>query len=133
MDYAGAFGTFIAVSYVASVAAISADKFASEIGVLDGIPTMLLTLKRVKKGVSGGVTALGLVASFVAALIIGTSALYINVALPIVALIAFSGFFGNLIDSVFGYYEEKGIGNKFTSNFVCSLAGAVACLLILLY
>jgi len=71
-------GAFIAISYVASVAAIAADKFASEIGVLDGTPVMLLTFKKVKKGTSGGVTLFGLAMSFVAALIIGISAFYLT-------------------------------------------------------
>lgn len=124
---------FVAIAYVASVAAIAADKFASEIGVLDGTPTMLLTMKRVKKGMSGGVTVLGLAASAVASLAVGLSVLYITGSFMTVILVTLAGFFGNLIDSVFGYYEEKGIGNKYTSNFMCSLAGAVVCILALTY
>ena len=126
-------GSFIAIAYVASVAAIAADKFASELGVLDGTPTMLLTLKKVKKGTSGGVTAFGLSMSLVAALIIAVSAFYITGSVMTVALVAASGFLGNIVDSIFGYYEEQGIGNKYTSNFLCSLAGVAACLIVLLY
>ena len=58
------------IGFLASLAAITADKFGSEIGVLDGRPTMIFTLKKVRKGTSGGVTALGLFAGLVAALIV---------------------------------------------------------------
>jgi uncharacterized membrane protein len=40
------------------------------------------------------------------------------------------GFFGTLFDSILGYYEEKGVGNKYTSNFFASVAGSVVALLI---
>ena len=46
-------------TFVASVAGITADKFASEFGVLDGDPIMLMTGKKAKKGTSGAVTWLG--------------------------------------------------------------------------
>ena len=35
--------------------------------------------------------------------------------------------FGNFIDSLLGHFEEKRIGNKYTSNLVCSVAGAALC------
>jgi uncharacterized membrane protein len=42
----------------------------------------------------------------------------------------FSGFCGGLVDSLLGYYEEKGIGNKYTSNAICGIAGALIAMLI---
>ena len=122
----------LALAYVASVCAIMADKFASELGVLDGEPRVLLTLKRTKKGASGGVTWAGLCASLVGSAIIGVSAFALGLAWQYAAVAVFSGFFGNLVDSAFGYYEDKGIGNKHTSNFMCSLGGFLMCLLLLL-
>lgn len=116
--------------FICAVAAITADKFASEIGILDGTPISLIGKKTVKKGVSGGVTMVGLAVSLAAALAVGVilvplGGLGFQVGLYFaICAAALSGFLGNLVDSVLGYYEEKGIGNKFTSNFACSLAGA---------
>lgn len=122
---------FIVMLYVASIAAITADKFASEIGVLNGEPLMLLTLKNVKKGCSGGITALGTCASLLASFVISLSVLLWVSSPSIVVVVAISGFLGGIVDSVFGYWEEKGIGNKYTSNFFCAAAGCIICALIL--
>lgn len=126
--------------FICSVAAITADKFASEIGVLGPMPISLISGKRVRKGVSGGVTWLGLTVSALAPLLIGL--ILIPLALTsynigigaylAVAIVTLCGFMGSLVDSFLGYYEEKGIGNKFTSNFLCSIAGAVLGIMIIL-
>ncbi len=135
---------FSVFGFLASVAAITADKFSSEIGVLNGMPRMIFTMKRVKKGTSGGISPLGLfaglVASFLIALLILSvpSQLSLLSASPVSAVkavvgITLAGFVGNLVDSVLGYYEEKGIGNKFSSNFVCGIfAGILAIVLFVL-
>jgi uncharacterized protein (TIGR00297 family) len=115
----------LALSYIASIAAITADKFASEIGVLDGSPISLLQLKRVDKGVSGGVTLLGLGASAFASFIISLSSFVIIKNYVPFLIIFIAGFLGNIVDSLLGYYEEKGIGNKHTTNVACSLSGAL--------
>ena len=130
------------IGFIASVAAITADKFNSEIGVLNGKPRMVFTLKEVRKGTSGGVTWLGTFAGLLAALIIS---LLVFVAAPALAMIkspypfslekslliiTISGFFGSLVDSFFGYYEEKGIGNKFTSNFACGISAGLLAMLL---
>ncbi len=123
--------TALVVAYVASVGAVTADKFASEIGVLDGDPIMLFTLKPARKGVSGAVTWLGLAAGLLASMLIG-AALVFEEGFPIYMLVVIiSGFVGNIVDSALGYFENKGIGNKYTSNFACALAGAVAAVLLL--
>jgi uncharacterized protein (TIGR00297 family) len=123
----------LVLAYVASVCAVTADKFGSELGVLDGEPTMLLTLKRTKKGVSGGVTGIGLLSSLVGSAIIGLSALLFGGGLAGVAIVTLAGFLGSIVDSILGYFEENGIGNKFTSNFFCSVTGLLACLFMLLW
>ncbi|MGC8651901.1 MAG: DUF92 domain-containing protein [Candidatus Micrarchaeia archaeon] len=130
------------VGFMGSVAAITSDKFASEIGVLGPGPRMLLTLKRTKRGTSGGVSLLGLGASAAAATIVALLVLpYMGAlasvdsgieGLAVVISIAIGGFLGNIIDSILGYYEEKGIGNKFSTNFICSMSGAVLAMLIYL-
>ena len=117
------FEEILLLGYIASIASITADKFASEIGVLDGTPIMLLTLKRIKKGTSGGVTVLGLAASFIAALLIALTSFIISPNFVAFIIVLFSGYMGNIIDSLLGYYEEKGFGNKFTTNLACALSG----------
>lgn len=125
--------SFVIISYVASVAAIMADKFSSEIGVLGGKPWMLLTLKKVRQGTSGAVTAFGFGAGLLGSLLIGITLIGTsNYAIALI-VIMISGLVGNTIDSVLGYFEEKGIGNKFTSNFGCSFAGWATSLIMLIF
>jgi uncharacterized protein (TIGR00297 family) len=126
------------VCFIASVAAITADKFASEIGVLGPMPISLITGKRVRKGVSGGITWLGLAVSAIAPIIIAVALLLISRAFlhvgfgAVVVIVVLAGFMGSLVDSFLGYFEEKHIGNKFTSNFMCSVAGVLVAFLIIL-
>ncbi len=117
--------------FIASVAAITADKFASEIGVLGPMPVSLISRRRVRKGISGGVTWLGLAVSALAAVLIGVVLVSLSISYGLsvnpylaIGIVMVCGFSGSLADSVLGYYEEKGIGNKFTSNLVCSIVGA---------
>jgi uncharacterized protein (TIGR00297 family) len=131
------------IGFTASVAAVTADKFASEFGVFGGKPRMIFTFKRVRQGTSGGLSALGLAAgllgSFIISLMImlvayklqsiGTGVYAFSAPLAI-ASISLAGFIGNVIDSIFGYYEEKGIGSKFSTNFICGISGAVAAILL---
>ena len=127
--------------FVASVAAITADKFASEIGVLDGIPISLLGRKAVRKGVSGGVTWVGLLVSAAAPAIVAVVLIPLSIHIAYggltinpylaVAIVVLCGFIGSLVDSVLGYYEEMSLGNKFTSNLACSLVGALIGILLL--
>ena len=114
--------------YVGSLAAITADKFASELGVLGGEPVFLLTMKKVKRGTNGAVTLFGLLMSLDGGLLIGlaTMALFPDVTLWKVVAIGIIGFVGSAIDSVVGVFEERGIGTKATTNAICSLFGAIA-------
>jgi uncharacterized protein (TIGR00297 family) len=122
------------IGFASSVAAITSDKFSSEIGVLDGMPISIISRKRVKKGVSGAVTMLGFGAGLFAALAVGlpfalvflhglmpssTAVYYLYTSLSI----AIGGFFGSFADSIFGYFEDQGSGNKFTSNLICGVFG----------
>ncbi len=124
------------LGFFAAVASVAADKFGSELGVLDGTPVEIFTLKPVKKGVSGGVTAFGLAVGLGAAFLIGLTALpygYYQTGISfgsitglfVMLTIMVSGLFGTITDSMFGYFEERGIGNKYTSNFLCSICGGV--------
>jgi len=111
--------------YIASVASITADKFASEIGVFD-TPRFLWGFQEVKPGTSGAISLLGSLASISGAFFIGIISVYLfNISFPSAFLIGIIGYLGGFADSLFGVLEEKGIGNKFTTNFICSVVGAV--------
>jgi uncharacterized protein (TIGR00297 family) len=117
--------------FICSIAAITSDKFASELGVLSGNPISLETLKPVKPGTSGAVSVFGFLMSLAGAMLLGVSAIIIfNVTPNQAFLIGLAGFFGSLVDSIVGILEEKGIGTKGTTNLICSIAGALAGLLI---
>ena len=113
--------------FIASVAAVTADKFASEIGVLAADnPISLLTLKPVKPGTSGAVSGIGTVASLGGSTVLGVCAMFAFGINPTQALlISLAGFAGCIADSLFGVLEEHGIGTKGTTNFICSLVGAI--------
>ena len=129
--YQGHTNMVLIAAYVASIAAITADKFASEIGILNGRPTMLLTQRPAKKGESGGVTSLGTTASLIGAFLISICMIALNMPILYVVVATVSGFLGSIVDSVFGYFEEHGIGNKYTSNMACAVTGAVITFIIL--
>ena len=138
------FAILFMIGMLAAVAAITADKFNSEIGVLSSrLPRMIFTWRKVKKGTSGGMSALGVVAGILAAFAVALlifivlpqiMAVYVGSFSAIKAMIAITvaGFLGSVVDSILGYYEEKGIGNKFTSNFVCGEAAGIIAIIIFL-
>lgn len=116
------------IPFIASVAAVTADKFASELGVLGkSKPIFLLTFKEVPPGTSGAVSVFGTVMSFAGAAAIGAAAVLIFGIKPSTALvIACAGLLGSIVDSIAGIFEEKGMGSKSTSNLLCSVAGGIA-------
>ena len=114
-------------AYIGSVAAILSDKFASEIGVLGGQPYALPRLNRVKFGTSGAVSLLGTLASWDGGMIIGIAAYFLFPGLTLwdALIISCIGAAGSFADTLAGVLEERGIGNKATTNFICSVVGAV--------
>lgn len=121
LHFTGWFGAFIG-----ALAGATADKFGSELGVLSGKPISLKSLKHVKPGTSGAISALGTLMSFVGALLIGLLAYFFFRFDPIqVFLIALVGFAGALSDTIAGVLEEEGIGNKQTSNLICTIVAAL--------
>ncbi len=140
---------FIA-GFIGSVAAVMSDKFSSELGILDGKPISIVTFKTVKKGQSGGITWVGLIAGAGGAAVIAivASAAYLFLfptsyscpggcgGNPLVLLVCATfvgGFVGTLVDSILGHFEEKGIGNKYTSNFVCSIFGGLVAVMVFFF
>lgn len=113
-------------AYVCAVAAAMSDKFGSELGVFGGQPFSLLKLKQVRIGTSGAVSAYGTFFSFVGALLIGLAAYFLFKFDPVlIFFIAAIGFVGSFIDTIAGVAEEIGIGNKHTSNLMCTFSAAV--------
>lgn len=118
--------------FICSVAAITSDKFASELGVLSKKkPIFLFTLKEVTPGTSGSVSMVGTVMSFAGAILIGAAAvIFFGIKPSSAILIGAAGFVGSLADTLAGIFEEKGFGNKYTSNLICSIVGALLGFLI---
>jgi len=108
------------VMFGSSVAAATADTWATEAGLLSKIPPVsIYTFKRVEKGQSGGITPLGLFSSLLGSSLIGLfwyatfGFLGGREFLFLASIIALSGFSGSLIDSLLGatiqahYYDKE--------------------------
>ena len=122
------------IPYVASIAAVTADKCASELGVMDQNPIFLGTLKRVKPGKSGAISGLGLLLSLAGSFFIGLTAIYLfHISIFVAFAVGIIGFLGGLIDSLFGILEERKIGNKETTNIICSIFGGLLGYLLKLF
>ncbi len=92
--------------YIASIAAVTADTWGTEIGTLwKGKPRSIVTLQKVEPGTSGGVSLQGTFGALTGAMIVTISAVIVNsseFSFPLIALIISSGLIGSLIDSFFG-------------------------------
>ena len=72
-------GDLLVVGIIANYAAVTADTFSSELGILARSEPRLitsLTLRKVPRGTNGGVTAWGLVAGFLGSMIIVTTSFF---------------------------------------------------------
>jgi len=117
--------------YVCAIAAIMADKFASELGVLGGDPISLDGFKHVKPGTSGAISVTGTIMSLAGSAAIGIAALFLFGLTPTTALlIALAGFAGGVVDTLVGVFEEKGFGSKGITNTICSIVGVAIGLMI---
>ena len=112
-------------AYVGSIAAVTADTWATEIGVFSKIvPRNILNFKKVLPGTSGGVTLLGFAGAlfgsfiivFVASLV---TTRYDNVALAVTlfSLIIIAGLLGSVVDSI--------IGATLQAQYRCSICGKI--------
>lgn len=113
--------------FIASISAVTADKFGSEIGVLAAEnPISMIDMKPVKPGTSGAMSSIGTVASLAGSTALAVCAmLAFNINPTQALLVSIAGFIGCLADTFFGVFEERGIGTKGTTNFICSLVGAL--------
>ena len=119
--------TWLFYAFVGSIAAVTADTWATELGILSRTPPRLITTgRRVPIGASGAISLLGTVASLVGASFIGFLAHWLSVLegllsdgfaarhwvwLPLIA--GGSGLLGSFFDSLLGatvqamYYCEE--------------------------
>lgn len=101
------------LAFAAALAAVNADTWATELGVLNPTPPRLITdlRKTVEKGTSGGVSVVGTLAALAGAGLIGilAASLYPLPAsvvsshfLPSALLVTLAGLLGSLFDSLLG-------------------------------
>jgi uncharacterized protein (TIGR00297 family) len=99
------------VGFAASLAAVNADTWGTELGVLNPTPPRMITnpRKRVEKGTSGGVSFFGIVASLLGSGLIGILATFLNPNQTLVTdhwllalLITIAGLVASLFDSLLG-------------------------------
>jgi uncharacterized protein (TIGR00297 family) len=92
------------VGFAASLAAVNADTWATELGVLNPTPPRMITdlRKRVEKGTSGGVSLFGTLASLLGAAVIALPAAWFMQNWALFPLITFAGLAGSLFDSLLG-------------------------------
>lgn len=94
------------IAYAGCMAAVTADTWATELGVLSSTSPRLITNGSVViKGTSGGVTLVGYLASLAGAGIIGIAAAMFTVASPegtVILIVILAGLTGATIDSLLG-------------------------------
>lgn len=99
------------LGFAGSLAAVNADTWATELGVLSPrLPVKITTWKPVERGASGGVSLAGTLAATAGAALIGLLAALVMPSQPErhllwlagLPVIAFAGLFGSLVDSYLG-------------------------------
>ncbi len=93
------------VAFVGAMAAVNADTWATELGVLSQSPPRLITtLRIVPVGTSGGITPLGTFVALCGALLIGLVAISFDSfrSLRLLPIATVSGLLGSLFDSLLG-------------------------------
>lgn len=119
------------IGYLGSLASIMSDKFSSELGVFDNRVYTIIGFKRTIPGKSGGVSPYGTVAGIFGSMIIAIFGVFaFGISLETSLIITIAGMVGNLADSVAGYFEERGIGTKETSNLIGGAVGGIAAILL---
>jgi uncharacterized protein (TIGR00297 family) len=106
---------WIGIVFAGSLAAVNADTWATELGVLNSSrPRLVTTGRPVEPGTNGAVSAIGTVAAlagafFIAVLAIVLTPLPVSFPSPLSLFLAISvgGFSGSLVDSVFGATAQK--------------------------
>ena len=95
------------LAFAASLAAVNADTWATELGVLNPSPPRLIThpSRKVEKGTSGGVSLVGTAAALAGAGLIGILAGLVapsGITWSVTLIVTFAGLLGSLFDSLLG-------------------------------
>lgn len=93
------------MGYGGALAAVTADTWATELGVLNASPPRLITRlrERVEKGTSGGVSVVGTAASLLAGTFIALLAAAMSGGgWPLIASVTSAGLIGSIVDSYLG-------------------------------
>ncbi len=103
------FNNVALIMFGSSIASVTSDTWASEVGFLTkGQTFSILNFRRVEKGSSGGVSFLGTVSSVVASLVVATlwyasfSPYFAKGEIFLALIVALSGVMGSLVDSFMG-------------------------------
>jgi len=98
--------SWIWFAYVGTMAAVTADTWATEIGVLNPLPPWLITSgKKVEPGTSGGISPYGIAATLGGAILIGLIGAifsYPGETWSLIMAAAFGGVCGSIFDSFLG-------------------------------
>ena len=138
--------------FIASVAAVTADTWASEIGpVFNRRCLSLANLKTGKAGISGGISVAGSLAAFLGALSVAVLSYYLffnELNIRMILIITLSGFFASFTDSILGAFfepfllkqnyfsnEYSNSNEKITANDLVNILGSLSASLffILMY
>ncbi|MDO8538660.1 MAG: DUF92 domain-containing protein [archaeon] len=128
--------------FFAGVSAALADTLSSEIGLLSkSKPRMITTLKEVEPGIDGGVTLLGLIASFAGAIIIGIVFWIVGpwpngiIDPMLIGIIIVAGFLGSIIDSLLGatLQKRKLLDNNSVNFMAITVTIIIAMIMVSLY
>jgi uncharacterized protein (TIGR00297 family) len=92
------------VGFASALAAVNADTWATELGVLNPTPPRMITnlRKRVEKGTSGGISLFGTLASLAGSALIGFLTALFTGNWSLLPLITLAGLAGSLFDSLLG-------------------------------
>lgn len=92
------------VGFTASLAAVNADTWATELGVLNPKPPRMITnlAKQVEKGTSGGISLVGTLAALAGSALIAFLASFLTGNWSLFLLVTVSGLAGSLFDSLLG-------------------------------
>ena len=120
------------IAFFGAMAAALADTISGEIGLLSARKPVLITnLKEVEAGTDGGITMLGLVAGALAGLLIGAIYYFVSNSFMDAVIVVAAGILGMVVDSILGdVFERKGKLNNMQVNFMASMCGAVAAVLM---